>query len=956
MSQKENKKISDLKGDARNHLYGSHVTSSRQYSYEFVDSLINTLPGMVVVTDSDFNILFLNKHLVSTIGDLEKDILGKPVFEVLFAERPDFVPAATGDTDIIVLPNLELKEGKGRVHVSVSSLILPADRYYLLKIELQKTDESALKHFSHDDLNVVLSLFIEAFSHPLYLLDLKSGKVIASNGAAAEFERALRKEDDSGKSFFKALSGILNETLSGIKTSDSDAKRECEFENREGEKVFYETFGYNLRLSGTGAAYAIQCFMDITEQKKTIKELKTFQENRELLLRNIPGIAFRCKNDSNWTMLYISSGCKKLLGYEIGELTGENQINFNSLIVSDDVERVWYDVQKGLKQHNYYSIDYHIITKSGRVRWVQERGRGIYNKAGELIEIEGLITDITGLKSSEEKLVRVLAVNQRIAEAGLEFLRGKLTMPEIAHNIQTYLKKFTRSEISYLLTRDQRSENYKIYCSRGNEGISEPLPVSAERLKNSIFGQFVDLSEAAIKNDFDYVGDLPCIPHQEVTIKRLMCVPSVVDKHAFAMIFLVNGERPYNSELIVTVQRFVNLFALAMFRIQTEITLREAKLKAEESDRLKSIFLSNMSHDMRTPMNAIMGFAELLQDSGLGRGEKERYLDAILKSGDSLLHLVNDIVDISKIEAGELQLNYAECKVNSLLDEMELAFRQELDRRNKSHVMLYVQKGIPDEDFSIYCDSLRVKQIVSNLLSNAVKFTDDGFIEIGYRIEGGKLLFYVRDSGIGIAMEDQKLVFERFGRVKETADRNLGGTGLGLAITKNLVEIMGGKIWLDSFPDEGSTFWFTLPLRKPQESQDPQLALSQKPNRPDLSDSHILIVEDVDTNYFYLSSLLEKLNARVVRAVNGQRAVDICKSDPSINLVLMDIELPVLNGYEATREIKKIRPGLPVIAQTAYVLPGEKERCMEAGCDEYLAKPIRKNELIETIQRYAAEI
>jgi signal transduction histidine kinase/CheY-like chemotaxis protein len=426
----------------------------------------------------------------------------------------------------------------------------------------------------------------------------------------------------------------------------------------------------------------------------------------------------------------------------------------------------------------------------------------------------------------------------------------------------------------------------------------------------------------------------------------------VIDKHADALIILANSDTAYSHESIAVVQRFINLFALASFRMQAEEALREAKLKAEESDRLKSLFLSNMSHDLRTPMNAIVGFAEMLQDAELGRDEKDRFLDAIIKSGDSLLHLVNDIIDISKIEAGQMQLVFSDCDVNALMDEIELTFRQELDRQGKTHVMLYIQKGIPDTLFKVHTDAIRIKQILSNLIGNAIKFTDEGFIETGYRIDSGKLLFYVRDSGIGIPEEYQKLVFERFGQVKETVSRNISGTGLGLTISKNLVEMLGGKIWLDSFPDEGSTFWFTLPLKKIQANTKLQAMKSSGPHRPDLSDKCILVVEDVDTNYFYISSLLEKMNARVIRAANGRRAVEMCKTDSSINLVLMDIELPVLNGYEATREIKKHRPGLPVIAQTAFAMAGERERSEEAGCDEYLAKPIRKDDLIETISRF----
>ena len=264
-----------------------------------------------------------------------------------------------------------------------------------------------------------------------------------------------------------------------------------------------------------------------------------------------------------------------------------------------------------------------------------------------------------------------------------------------------------------------------------------------------------------------------------------------------------------------------------------------------------------------------------------------------------------------------------------------------------------MQTGKSETDFAVYTDPVRLRQIITNLVGNAIKFTDEGFIELGYRIRGNKIEFYVRDSGIGIPVDQQRLIFERFGQVKEVASRNFTGTGLGLTISKNLVELLGGTMWLDSFPGEGSTFWFSIPLKVGNHRSETLFETEISPvQQLDLSNKKILVVEDVDTNYFYISSLLEKLNGNILRASDGLIAIDICKNDPSINLVLMDIELPVMDGYTATREIKKIRPDLPVIDQTAFAMMGEREKSLEAGCDDYIAKPIRKEILFEVISRF----
>jgi len=349
-------------------------------------------------------------------------------------------------------------------------------------------------------------------------------------------------------------------------------------------------------------------------------------------------------------------------------------------------------------------------------------------------------------------------------------------------------------------------------------------------------------------------------------------------------------------------------------------------------------------------MNAILGFAEMLQDAELSIDEKDRFLDVIIKSGDNLLRLINDIIDISKIEAGQLKIIYSDCYLNEMFIDLEIFFNREMVRLHKDHLTLYMQPGNTDPDFAVYTDPVRLRQVITNLTGNAFKFTDEGFIEIGYRIKDEKIEFYVRDSGIGIPVDQQKLIFERFGQVREAASHNLSGTGLGLTISKNLVEMLGGSMRLDSYPGEGSTFWFDIPLKvgrhRSEINAEPDSMLLP---RLDLSGKCILVVEDVDTNYFYISSLLEKLNCRVIRAGDGQKAVDHCKENPEINLVLMDIELPVMDGYKATQIIKELRPELPVIAQTAFAMMGERERCLEAGCDDYIAKPIRKELLFELI-------
>lgn len=976
MKKTDKGKVSASEREGRASLSVMPAEPDREFSHEFVAALISVYPEAIAISDRNFNVLFHSKKVSEIISESEIQLIGRSVFETLLKVPDSDLPALKEKLNDIagceISIRSELPDNNTDAEVLISTLEGRYSGYYTFKIRPHQTGQSAYStspesrsekaEVSSGEVSMaigqkkidsgVLFNIIEALTHPFYLIDISSGKIVISNSAARDFELSVKSSGCNMRHKPSFCAGDASDCIhAAVRSAGSPVRVEHTYEKLNGEKVIHEVFGYPMPDDKGRPWLIVQYSIDITERIKNETTLNEYRVITENLLKNIPGMAFRCLNDRHWTMEYVSPGCKRLLGYRAEELTGSGQIEFNSIILPDDRERVWEEIQTALKHHNFYRIEYHVVARNGRVKWVQESGQAIYSNTGELICIEGLISDISSQKISEAKLQRELAINQTIAAAGLDLLRGHARLPRLAQMIQSHLLKFTGSKLSYVITHD-KSEKFRIYCYSEEGDDSEGLLVAPERLKESFFGQFIGLTGPEIRNEMSYKGALPCITRQTIDVYRLLFVPAVIDENSDAMIVLANSDSPYSHKSIVVVQRFINLFALASFRIQAEDALREAKLKAEESDRLKSLFLSNMSHDLRTPMNAIVGFAEMLQDAELGRDEKERFLDAIIKSGDSLLHLVNDIIDISKIEARQIQLVYSECEVNALLDEIELTFRQELDRLGKSHVMLYIQKGIPDSGFRIFTDAIRVKQILSNLIGNAIKFTDEGFIETGYRIDSGKLLFYVRDSGIGIPKEHQKLVFERFGQVKETAFRNISGTGLGLTISKNLVELLGGKIWLDSFPNEGSTFWFTLPLKKMQSGSAPQSAKSSGSLRPDLSDKCILVVEDVDTNYFYISSLLEKMNARVIRAANGRRAVEMCKTDSSINLVLMDIELPVLNGYEATREIKKHRPGLPVIAQTAFAMAGERERSEEAGCDEYLAKPIRKDDLIETITKF----
>jgi PAS domain S-box-containing protein len=380
--------------------------------------------------------------------------------------------------------------------------------------------------------------------------------------------------------------------------------------------------------------------------------------------------------------------------------------------------------------------------------------------------------------------------------------------------------------------------------------------------------------------------------------------------------------------------------------------LEKEKKKVEESDRLKSAFLSNMSHEIRTPMNSIIGFTDLLSREGINEKDHKEYLRYIRQSGDLLIHLIDDIIDFAKIEAGELSIRKQECNLNEMLDDLYVRFREVIREKVKPNLTLTLYKSIQTDGFNIVTDPYRLNQILTNLLSNAVKFTEEGSIEFGYElVSSTKMIFFVKDTGIGISNKDQKVIFERFRQVDGSISRKYGGTGLGLAITRHLTDLMGGKIRVESEPGTGSAFLVEMPLIKGISSNTALEKVMTNNLTFNWKGKKILIAEDDSANFTFINAVLKPTAALIIHARNGQEAVSLVEKYSDIDLVLMDMQMPVLSGYDASSKIKKIRPELIIIAQTAYALAGEKEKTLKAGCDDYISKPLNINLLLSKISR-----
>ncbi len=396
------------------------------------------------------------------------------------------------------------------------------------------------------------------------------------------------------------------------------------------------------------------------------------------------------------------------------------------------------------------------------------------------------------------------------------------------------------------------------------------------------------------------------------------------------------------------ISNYVFVFENTTEKKKTHDELLVSKERAEESDRLKTTFLHNISHEIRTPMNAIIGFSEFLRDESLSAEKRDMYINIINQSGNQLLAIITDILNISSLEAGSEVIIQTTINLNSVLRLLYDQFSQKCTVKN---LVLNYKTGLPDNKANIVCDELKLSTILANLINNAIKFTEKGTIEYGYSIKNGNIEFYVEDTGIGIQKNMQDLIFKRFRQVETKNIVKTGGSGLGLSIAKEYVELMGGKIFVESEPEMGSVFTFILPFQKPEKeefSNKKEDVLKYFYSIKDKSKKTILIAEDDEFNFKLLKEILQEYNFRIVRASTGLEAVDYCtKEKPSI--VLMDLKMPVMDGYEATKKIMILYPDLPVLAQSAYNTDSDRKKAFESGCSGFISKPIKRKELLTLI-------
>jgi PAS domain S-box-containing protein len=677
--------------------------------------------------------------------------------------------------------------------------------------------------------------------------------------------------------------------------------------------------------------YVLGTIQDITDRKNAELALKKSEQTLETLISNLPGFVYRCKNDQNWTMEFLSDGCLAVTGYTSDELLLNKTKSFNDIIHPAYRDNLWERWQNTLDLKLPFEESYQIIHKDGTIRWVWEKGQGVFSEESNLLFLEGFIQDITITKKAEESLkesedkFRTLAESapfaimiyqndywiyanqaaEKICGYSSQELYNMYFWEFIEEDFQESVIK--KGKDRQRAKEDDSSYEFKIITKKGLQkwvyitsssilyrgrpaGILSLVDITerkrAEEIQKVMFAisnavivtkdikelifyireqlnTLIDTTNFAVvfynedsgmlsapyfEDEKDNIDSWPLeksltgyvikqnrpllLTKQhiselekkgEIVAIGTICevwlgVPLHIEGKVIGAFVVQSYDNPlaYNEKDLEMLGFISHQISISIQRKQDIQNLRIALSKAEESDRLKTAFLSNMSHEIRTPMNGIIGFSDLLDDDYLTSEERKQYTKIINTNGKHLLSIINDIIDIAKIDSNQLAINNDWFYLNHLLDELLVSYNNEKIIRKKECISFILEKGFEDYQSLILTDDVRLRQILLNLLGNAIKFTKEGFIKFGYSLQNNKLCFFVQDTGKGVAKEKQTIIFERFRQEEESYTRQFGGTGLGLTISKGLVELLGGNMWLVSDEGKGATFFFTIPYNIPQ--------------------------------------------------------------------------------------------------------------------------------------------
>ncbi len=626
--------------------------------------------------------------------------------------------------------------------------------------------------------------------------------------------------------------------------------------------------------------------------------------------------------DDSANIVFCNKTALDRLGYDIDELKGKSVSFLHQNEKIDEIQKTIDLLYSG----ELFYCPYPLVSKNNELIPVETRITEITIEGKKAIL--GISKDVSRIKMSDEKFSKVFHLSPLIAGIS-ELSSGKYI--EVNDSFCSRLG-FTRSEVI-----GKTSVELKIIEAN----------VRREKLNN--FSKIIGDEFFIRKKNGEIIKTYASA--ERIFYQSKECLLTILLDVNYFTENENNTDSTNNTELAIAnhILAYESLLEGSIELREKYEELKKVKEKIEESERLKTAFLQNISHEIRTPMNGIIGFSEMLANPSLSDETRKNFTNVIISSSYQLLSIIENIINISKIESGQIDVSKIRVSLNELLDDLYMNFAEKAKSQN---LQLFLHKELTNDNANIVTDLTKLVQIIESLLNNAFKFTKQGYIEFGYKSENKHILFFVKDTGIGIAPEFQNNVFDSFWQVDSGNKGNNSGMGVGLSIAKSYVELLEGRIWLNSTPNQETTFYFTIPYVPYVETvfstfnnSEPSINFTGKT---------ILIADDEKINRNFLNEVFSNTGATIIHAKTGIEAVELCNQHV-ISIVIMDVRMPMLNGNEATKIIKQQKPNLPIIIQSAYTTDDDKLAAIDAGCNYFISKPIMRKELLNTISKLLEE-
>ncbi|MCB2194776.1 MAG: PAS domain S-box protein [Bacteroidetes bacterium] len=900
-------------------------------------NILRVIDDSIIATNLNGKIVYWSKGAERIFGYSAKEMLGKsPV--ILYPDMNEEMLKV--DLEKIINGEDYIGEWKGKrkngkdVWISIHTTVMKnaeGEITGFIGVSQDITERKRLSAYRAELANI-----IENSDDAIESMDLE-GNILSWNRAAEKIYGYTAKEmigKNASILYTKTSKDELNGNLLKIKSGKSIKNLETKRKNKNGE-IIHVLISFSPLKDENNTIIGVSVITrDLTEHKQTVKELLESEIKYQAIFENSgEGLLLMTDSfiDCNKRLCDMWECTKKDI---IGKNPGEFSPKFQADGLLSEQKAKQY-IEEAYRT-GYQSFYWQHLTKKGNKLETKITLSRIKIKGDQ--HLIAVVQDLTEMFKYQNKLKtkskELLEHNEEINQLNDELNESNLRLKIINKQIDLSEKKFRAAFKTSPDAININRLNDGAYIEI-NSGFTKMTGFTDEDVlhKNpyTINIWYNDKDRERLINDLKKKKELT---NYEINYKTKN--GDVKTGLLSASIIEIDG-----------VEHYISITRDISERKEYEEKLKEARKKAEESDMLKSAFLANMSHEIRTPMNAILGFGQLLREKKLDREKQNKFLDIIVVRSKNLLQIINDIIDISKIEANQLNLEIRQFSLNKVLYELFSSFEAELAAQNKEGLKLEFKAELDRDASHIESDEVRLKQILTNLISNAIKFTEKGKIEFGYKVEKEVLHFFVQDTGIGIPQSAMKHIFERFRQADDSNTRQFGGTGLGLSISKQLVQMMGGEIWVESEENKGSVFHFTIPFNPVNKNLETE---KMKQEELDLSKKCFMLVEDDTISMAYLEEILQPTKVKIIKAFDGEQAVEKFRTE-EVDLILMDIHLPKMSGNTATKEIRKIDKSIPIIAQSAFAMPGDKKESFEHGCDEYITKPIDSRLLFSTIKK-----